>query len=25
VTRGKDVPKGARTPWNLEASAYLNR
>lgn len=25
VTRGEDVPKVARTPWNLEASAYLNR
>ncbi len=25
VTRGEDVPKTARTPWNLEASAYLNR
>lgn len=25
VTRGEDVPKVARTPWNVEASAYLNR
>lgn len=25
VTRGEGVPKVARTPWNLEAAAYLNR
>lgn len=24
VTRGEDLPKRARTPWNLEAWAYLN-
>ncbi|WGY02729.1 hypothetical protein QI633_02980 [Nocardioides sp. QY071] len=24
VTRGEHLPKRARTPWNLEASAYLN-